>query len=210
MTEHTDNTNRFFRGQMEDEELIAFSRKHWVSQLPNMIPFAFFLILVALTVMLLNKIRLPSLTDPFFQMLVMILIVASGWLIHRFFLRMINYYNNIVIITSHRIVEIKKTLFLRDTKESLDLRKVQEVEFKQDGLIANLFKFGSLNIILGNSEIKTLTQLPNPDYFFRLLNKLKNDMFVRPQRSLSSNEPLPGSNAAPSHAGEIQYTRPSY
>lgn len=210
MNEHIDNTNRVFRGQMEDEEVIAFSRKHWVSQLPNIIPFVFFLTLVTLTIMLLNKFKLPNLNDPSFQMLVMILIVASGWLIHRFFLRVINYYNNIVIITSHRIVEIKKTLFLRDTKESLDLRKVQEVEFKQDGLIANLFKFGSLNIIMGNSEIKTLTQLPNPDYFFRLLNKLKNDMFVRPQRSLSSTDPLPQEAAAPSHAGEIQYTRPQY
>lgn len=210
MTEHADNTNKVFRGQMEDEELIAFARKHWVALLPDVIPFAFFLTLVTLTVMLLNKFKLPSMTDPFFQTLVMILLVASGWLIHRFFLKMINYYTNVVIITSHRIVEIRKTVFLRDTKESLDLRKVQEVEFKQDGLIANIFKFGNLNIILGNSEIKTLAQLPNPDFFFRLINKLKNDMFVRPQRSISTTDPLPQTAATPAHAGEIQYTRPQY
>jgi len=162
---------------------------------------------VTLTVLLLNKIKLPSLNEPFFQLLVIILFAAAGWLIHRFFLKMINYYTNVVIVTSHRIVEIRKTLFLRDTKESLDLRKVQEVEFKQDGLIANLFKFGNLNIILGNSEIKTLTQLPNPDYFFRLINKLKNDMFTRPQRSLNSTEPLPQASAAPSYAGENHSTR---
>lgn len=210
MKEQVGNTNRLFRGQMEDEEVVAFSRKHWVALLPNVISFGFFLILVSLTVFLLNKFTLPSISDPYFETLVLILLVAAGWLIHRFFLRMINYYTNMVIITTHRIVEIKKTVFLRDTKESLDLRKVQEVEFKQDGLIANVLKFGNLNIILGNSEIKTLTQLPNPDYFFRLLNKLKNDIFVRPQRSLSSNDTIPQSNPATLHAGEIQYTRPRY
>lgn len=208
MSDQPDNTNRFFRGQMEDEDVIAWSRKHWVSMLPDMIPFVLFLSLVTLTMLVINKIRLPSLTDPFFGMLIVTGIAAAVWIIHRFFLRMINYFTHTVIITNYRIVEIKKTLFLRDTKESFDLRKIQEVAFRQDGLLKNLLKFGELDITLGNSEIKTLSQLPNPDFHFRLLNKLKNDTFVRQQRSLNTTDATVQSSDIPSFHADQNLSRP--
>lgn len=188
MTEPVDNTNRFFRGQMPDEEVMAFSRKHWIAIIPEVIPFIFFFSFVVLTLLLLKQIKLPSLSDPFFQMLVMVSMIGAGWLIHRFFLRIFRYFLNIVIITNYRIVEIKKTLFVRDTKESFDLRKVQEVEFRQVGLIKNLLKVGELEISMGNSEVKNLSRLPNPDFHFRLINRLKNEMFMRQQRPLTAVE----------------------
>jgi len=141
--------------------------------------------------------------------LVIILIAAAGWLIHRFFLHTIRYFLNIVIITNYRVVEIKKTLFLRDTKESLDMRKIQNVEFKQVGLIGNFLKFGDIHITLGTSEIKTFSQLPNPDFHFRLLNRLKNDMFVRQQRSINQTDPLPMTNTVPLSLGDTNI-RPQY
>jgi hypothetical protein len=192
----TDNTNRFFRGQMADEEVMAFSRKHWIAIMPEVIPFAFFFSFVVLTLLLVNKFKLPSLSEPFFQMLVVVAMTGACWLIHRFFLRMFRYFFNVVIITNYRIVEIKKTLFIKDTKESLDMRKVQGVDFRQEGLIKNLLKVGELEISMGNSETKTLSQIPNPDFHFRLINKLKNDVFLRQQRPLDSFEKGPANGAA--------------
>jgi hypothetical protein len=188
MDDITDNTNRFFRGQMADEEVMAFSRKHWIAVMPEVIPFVFFFTFVILTILLINQFKLPSLNEPFFQMLVIVAMTGACWLIHRFFLRMFRYFFNVVIITNYRIVEIKKTLFIKDTKESLDMRKVQGVDFRQEGLIKNLLKVGELEISMGNSEVKTLSQIPNPDFHFRLINRLKNDMFTRQQRPLNLNE----------------------
>jgi|GEM_PF-3113427 len=188
MDDITDNTNRHFRGQMADEEVMAFSRKHWIAIMPEVIPFVLFISFIVLTLLLINKFSLPSLNEPFFQMLVVVAMTGACWLIHRFFLRMFKYYFNVVIITNHRIVEIKKTLFIRDTKESLDMRKVQGVDFRQEGLMKNLLKVGELEIAMGNSEVKTLSQIPNPDFHFRLINRLKNEMFMRQQRPLGLNE----------------------
>jgi len=188
MTETVDNTNKVFRGQMADEEVVAFSRKHWIAIMPEVIPFFFFFSFVILSLILIKQFKLPSLGEPYFQLLVMISMIGAGWLIHRFFLRVFKYFFNIVIITNYRIVEIKKTLFIHDTKESLDLRKVQGVDFRQVGLIKNLLKVGELEIAMGNSEVKTLPQLPNPDFFFRLINTLKNETFNRQQRPLDASD----------------------
>jgi hypothetical protein len=169
------NTDLHFRGQMEDEEIMAFSRKHWATLLPHIIPFIIFVCGASVALMLLEKITLPDIRDTLFQLLIIIAVVGSAYVIHRFFLHMINYFTSVIIITNLRIVEIRKTLFLRDTKESIDINKIQDVQFRQEGLIKNLLKFGDLVITLGNSELKTLTQMPNPDFHFRLLNRLKNE-----------------------------------
>jgi len=188
MIKAMDNTNKFFRGQMADEDVVTFTRKHWIALIPELIPFFLFCSFVILSLILIKQFKLPSLNEPYFQLLVMISMIGAGWLIHRFFLRVINYFLNIIIITNYRIVEIQKTLFIRDTKESLDLRKVQGVDFRQVGLIKNLLKFGELEISMGNAEVKTLPQLPNPDFFFRLINRLKNEAFNRQQRSLNASD----------------------
>ncbi len=193
------NKNRHFRGQMEDEEIMTFTRKHWAVLLPHVIPFVIFICGVSVGVLLLTTykdiITLPSLQDSLFQLLILIAIGGSAYVIHRFFLHLINYFSNVVIITNLRIVEIKKTLFLRDTKESLDIKKIQDVQFRQEGLIKNLLKFGDLLITLGNSEVKTILIIPNPDFHFRLLNSLKNEAFIRQQRAINQTEIFPQQNS---------------
>jgi hypothetical protein len=49
-------------------------------------------------------------------------------------------------------------------------------------------KLGTIYITLGNSELKTISQIPNPDFHFRLLNRLKNEVSSRQQRSLKKTE----------------------
>jgi hypothetical protein len=184
------NNNRYFRGQMEDEEVVVFSRKHWIVLLRDIVPFSLFVCCAVLIIYLLklNKITLPAIDDFYFDSLILLVIGGSGYIIHRFFIHLINYFNTLIIITDLRIVEIRKTIFLHHIIESLDIRKIQDVEFKQEGLIKNLLKLGTIYITLGNSELKTISQIPNPDFHFRLLNKLKNEVFSRPQRSLNNKK----------------------
>jgi hypothetical protein len=107
---------------------------------------------------------------------------------------MLKYFMSVTIITNYRIIEIKKTLFAQDSKEALDLRKIQDIQLEQHGLVKNIMKFGNLLISLGNSESKTIFLVPNADYFFRLINRLKNEVIVkkyddvlnRPQRSIGT------------------------
>jgi hypothetical protein len=180
------NYNLHFRGQMEDEEVMAFSRKHWAVLIPNVIPLVILFAGIFLLILTLNQFTLPRSTELLFQLLIFVAITGGGYVIHRFFLQMINFFSTVIIVTNLRVVEITKTLFVKDIKESIDIKKIQDVDFKLEGLIKNILKFGDLNITLGNSEVKTVTQLPNPDFHFRLINRLKNEFFTRTQRSVDT------------------------
>lgn len=174
-----DNSNLFFRGQMEDEEIINFTRKHWVTILPDLFPFLFFISIVLALALNLHRFNLPSIETGVLQLVIILALGMTAISIHRFFLRMINYFMGTVIITNYRLVEIKKTLFIQDSKESLDLRKIQDIQLQQSGFIRSVLKFGNLMITLGNSDTRTIYLIPNADYFFRLINKLKNEQIVK-------------------------------
>src|SRR3989338_6554381 len=145
-------TNLYFRGQMEGEELISFTRKHWLSLLADIVPYFLYLSVLIVFFAMSGQFKLPSLSEPFFQVLIILGLMTTGFLTHRFFLHMINHFLNVIIVTNFRIVEIRKTVFLRHIVESIDMKKIQDLQMTQDGLIKNLLKCGNIHIILGNTE----------------------------------------------------------
>jgi hypothetical protein len=175
---------------MADEEIIAMSRKHWISIIPDIVPFMLYVVVSAVVVGLLQNpnVTLPDFSDPYYQLAIAGYVILSGYTVHKFFLHLINYFTCIVLITNFRVIEMKKTLFIQDTKESIDIKQIQNMEFQQEGLVENLLKFGSLNISLGNAEVKTLTQISNPDFHYRLINRLINEPYVRDHRALKNME----------------------
>lgn len=183
----SDNNNCFFRGQNEGEKIVKFTRKHWVYTLPYIIifilAFVFFLILFINYAIHSNSISLPT-NEPIVQLLFIIAVIIILYGLHKFFVFMINYFMCVVIFTNQRIVVIKRHLFIADTKDSMDLSRIQDVQFEQNGLIKNILKFGSVHIIVGNAETKTLPLIPNPDHFFRLINRLRNELSSQTPQSL--------------------------
>jgi hypothetical protein len=164
---------------MDGEEVLSFARKHWVALLPDIMPYSLYLSVIIVFFAISSQFRLPSINQPFFQLLVFLALISTAYVTHRFFVHVINYFLNVIIVTNYRIVEIKKTLFIKDIKESIDMKKIQDIQFQQDGLVKNMLKFGELQIILGNSENKVISQVPNPDYFFRLLNQIKAEFIFK-------------------------------
>lgn len=179
-----------FRGQIPHEEVIAISRKHWVAILPEIVPFFLYLGISAVIFILLQNpaVTLPDINDPYYQIAIAGYVILSGYITHKFFLHLVNYFTFIVLVTNFRVIEMKKTIFVQDTKESIDIKQIQNVEFIQEGLVENLLKFGSVKISMGNTEIKTLTQVPNPDFHFRLINRLMNEAHARDHKSIKKNE----------------------
>lgn len=173
------NARGHFRGQMPDEEILSFARKHWVSLLPDIIPYALYISAIFVFLAIMSQFQLPSLGQSFFQLLVLLAFMITGFVTHRFFIHTINHFLTVMIVTNYRIVEINKTIILTDIKESIDMRKIQDIHYRQHGLFKNLLKFGELYIVMGNTENKIITQVPNPDFFFRLLNSIKAEYFFK-------------------------------
>lgn len=206
-----DNTNRHFKGQLDSEEVQCFYRKHWIVLSKDFIGFFAFLTVASITVFHFNKLHDFFAQDlAFMTLLAFALVGVFTIYIHKFFLRIIRYFLDIVIITNYRIVALDKSLYLRDSKDAIDLPKIQDVQKEQDGLFKKIFKFGELTLTLSSTATtKTLKFTPNPDYHFRKINRLKREYIrerlrSRHQKDLRSNAKTPVNNTENSVETEKQ------
>ncbi|MFC1656267.1 hypothetical protein ACFL3C_05330 [Patescibacteria group bacterium] len=172
-----DNTNRHFKGQLATEKVQCFCRKHWIVLLKDFIGFFIFLSLITVTAIYFKGIFNFLSQDSFFSTLLAFGIFAVFTVyLHRFFLRMIRYFLEIMIVTNYRIVLLEKSLYLKDSKDAVDLPKIQDIRKEQHGIIKSVLRFGTLVITLSStSTTKVIPFVPNPDYHFRKINSLKRD-----------------------------------
>lgn len=177
MNAGTDNTNRHFKGQHRSEVVSCFCRKHWIVLIKD---FAGFIVLLSL--LILTGIYFKGIYNFFSQdsiLLNIAAIIVAGvftFFLHKFFLRIIRYFLEIVIITNFRVVVLYKSLYLKDSKDATDLPKVQDIQKRQNGILRNFLKYGDLELTLSSSSTtKVLHNIPNPDYHFRKMNQLKSE-----------------------------------
>ncbi len=177
-----------FRGQMYNEEIIEFFRRHWLVILPQLIPFTLYITGLIVFAFYISRFRLPSLVEPFFQFLVLLGVIGTALFIHRFFLKMIEYFLKIVIITNYRLVDVNKTLFIHDDKHSIVMKRMQDIQKQQKGIIKSLLKVGELIIIISFADPRPIRNVPHPDYHFRLLNQIRTQIFDRAHRPLTAED----------------------
>jgi hypothetical protein len=173
-----------FRGQMQNEEVIEFIRRHWMVLLPAVIPFILYMTALIVFVAYSSQFTLPSLEEPFFQFLVILATIGTTLMVHRFFLKLIEHFMKIVIISSFRVVEINKTLFLHDDKQSTVLKRMQDIQKQQKGIVKSILGVGDIVIIISFADPKVIDNIPNPNYYFRLLNQLRSHIFERQHKQV--------------------------
>jgi hypothetical protein len=180
-----------FKGQLEEEELECFYRHHWIILMAPLMLYGVFLVFFTLFLIFMEGNPIVDKNAAIFEILLIMGFLFSTYYVHRFFIHIYNYFLDVVIITNYRIVDLNKTIILRDTKEVIDLAKIQDVLKKQDGLIRNILSYGKLTITLSSSSvIKTLHFVPNPDFHFRVINRKKRDYIQHKQYQRRRNAGL--------------------
>ena len=61
-----------------------------------------------------------------------------AYIVHRIFLDIFHFYLHTVIITNYRIVEVDRSVLFKDSKTSIDLTNVQDIQKRQSGLMETL------------------------------------------------------------------------
>lgn len=175
VTAAMDNTNKHFKGQQKDEVVLCFTRKHWVVLLGNIAVFLTAVCAIAGFFVFIPKDFLKALfTSATYRTLAFVAICILTYYLHRFFLRFFNYYLKTFIITNSRLLKLNQTIYLRNIRDSIDLNQIQDIEIHQEGLIRTLFNYGDLIITLSAStEAKRIRFVPNPEYFFKKINKTR-------------------------------------
>ncbi|MCD6109781.1 hypothetical protein J7J83_03425 [bacterium] len=184
MNEHG-NRNKHFKGQLDSEIIECFYRKHWIVLAKITIEFILFIAVLIFTGIHFDGLYSFFSKNSFFVAFLALSIVSLFTIfIHKFFLRLVRYYLDITVFTNYRIVDVDKSLYLRNSKNAIDLSKIQDIQKSQYGIVKKLLNFGELIITLSSvSTTKVLTFVPNPDYHFRKINRLKRKIEARKENT---------------------------
>jgi hypothetical protein len=189
-----------FKGQFDDEVVLAFFRKHWVTIFPRIIAIGFLTFLVGLGLwyaVLLG--RQPG----FLVALVVTAHMVATYLIHRQFLALFHYFLQTVMITNYRIVNVDRSVFFRDSKDSIDLANVQDIRKQQNGILENVLNYGTLTIVLSGTHASVnISMVPRPGYQFKKINKVKQTAWLRRRGVVPAEEVVRAAEAAREQGGQ--------
>ncbi len=171
---HSDNKDKYFKGQQKNEHFICFFRHHWVDLLREFLYFSLFMGVIFFTIAEIEPIK-----DIMRGNRELKLLFITGWMIatvylHHFFIKFLNWFVNIGIITDVRIIDHQKSLYFRDTLDVIDMVQIQNIEKIEQGIWPDLLKYGDIKIYLtASNTVKIFHRVPNAKFHFRCINRQK-------------------------------------
>ncbi|MDP3957312.1 MAG: PH domain-containing protein [bacterium] len=181
----THGFNRYhFQGQREDEEIFYVIHRHWFNILTHFLTILLFLFLLIASFLFLPFFfpEIAATESVRFFVFIESTFFIFLWLFG--FLTWIDYYFDVWVITSERIVNIEqKGLFVRQVSE-LAFSRVQDVTTTVEGIIPTVLNFGDVHIqTAGEEERFVFRQVPDP-------YKVK-DTIMRLSKSSANNSARP-------------------
>ncbi len=154
----------FFPGQRENEKVVLFIRKHWISFIPVLLLITMMIILPIFAYFAITK-TLSIELSPF--VLKEVILGYSGYvlLVITFYLvGWIDYYFDVLIVTNERLVNIEQNgLFNRHISE-LDLLRIQNVSSNIKGIVPTIFNYGSMIVQTAGEHSLEETHIESSDF----------------------------------------------
>ena len=170
-------THYHFDGQKNGEEILMVIHRHWFNILTHF-SIIFFMILFLFGSYFLTAFFFDEFSEQLLLNLTAFmrsLFFTFLWLL--FFAIWIDYYFDVWIVTSERIINIEqKGLFTRVVSE-LELEKIQDVTTDVRGVIPTFLNYGHLLIqTAGERERFIFRNVPDPYKIKDMIMKLQNEL----------------------------------
>lgn len=95
---------------------------------------------------------------------------------------------NFCVLTDKRVIDFKSGGFFDEEVLEVNLYEVQNILYFKKGLLAKVFNFGDLSLENNQrQELLRLNKISNPEKIFRLVNRLKNDFWLK-EKDLDTDE----------------------
>lgn len=176
-----DHTFLGIKDMRQDEKIVAVVRHHW---------FVFFRTVIGLLLLFFI---------PFLVMPIVLAYVAQGgtsiptglgfffaafwslFLWHLLFARWTDYYFDIWVVTSERIVDIdQKGFFKRNVATLVNYDRVEDVQFELNGIFGNILNFGHVQVQTAAAEREfIMEEVANPQKLERLIHQAVSDNEAR-------------------------------
>jgi hypothetical protein len=171
-----------FTGQLKYEHYQFFFRHHWVKFLH---PFFLMLpVFLLIFIILLGLGRLALMVNLMFIRVfyVIFAIIVIIIFLTIFFLQVMNFYFDLVIVTDCRILIARKTVFLKNNSDAIDLTKIQDIAVEAHGILRNYLRYGKLVITLSTSAPPvTINYVPDPHFYLEWTNRVKREHILQRQ-----------------------------
>ncbi|HPQ79734.1 MAG TPA: PH domain-containing protein [Candidatus Dojkabacteria bacterium] len=132
--------NTSFLGKEDDESVVLILRKHWQFFLPTILECILLLLLPFILSAIIPDLSQNGLFT--FALFLAFLLISSTLLIYQY----VRWFYGVNIITDQRVIDMDfETLFFQKTTEAR-LERIEDITFKQVGVISSLFDIGSIYI----------------------------------------------------------------
>jgi hypothetical protein len=170
-----DESIKHFMGQQTDEKIVYCFNQHWITIIWRIIRLfivtVFFISLVFLVYILFMS---DNLTRDVARWLAVIFIFTYVYYFHSRIAYIFDAIMKLYIVSNRRLVCIDKSLFFKDNKEILDLKKIQDISSSKAGFWSNVLGYGNIEITLSStSKIKIINFVPSPDEIVEIIDRTK-------------------------------------
>lgn len=177
----------YFPGQKENEEIVLFIRRHWITFVPTLLITLMIIVVPVVVMTLIIRGFHVELSSVIYNYIILALSAFILFVLTFLIISWISYYFDVLIVTDERLVNIEQDGLFNRHISQLDLLRVQNVSTSVKGMFATFFNYGILDVQTAGDNSKkkenlsdfTMEAMPNPqkiaetilDYNQRLIKK---------------------------------------
>ena len=141
------NRDKYFKGQQSNEILICFFRKHWITLAKEFLYFFIFMFIIFFTLKYIDTIQEVMRGNRELKLFFLTGFLIATFYVHRFFVKMLNYFVYIGLITNLRVIDHQKSLFFNDSPSNQSIINIKNHRLTWCNSDLRLFKFTEKFII---------------------------------------------------------------
>lgn len=160
-----------------DEQVVIFTRRHWFA-LFTKYAFMFLLSLVPVAAYLMTKNVFTDFDSTDLGRAAVIVTASAYYLFIwvTVFTIFIDYYLDIWIVTTHRIIDIEQKGLFNQQMSEQSLEMVQDVQSKVKGIFPTVLDYGEVLVqTAGARNLFNFKQVPRPGIIARTITKLADE-----------------------------------
>lgn len=161
-----------FKNQDEDEQILLFIRKHFITNLPWIIIGSILIILplIAGPLSLIFKISSPFISIKLILFLTLFYYLFTTSFI---FIKFITWYFNVSLVTTKRVIDIDFSDIIYKNLASTTLGLVQDVSYTQTGVFRTFFQYGDVLVqTAGENTQFDFDAVPQPENVVHIIGGL--------------------------------------
>lgn len=161
-----------FADKLEEEELLLFLRKHFVTNVPWIIKAIILALIpfVIITITSLGFINIDFLPANYTVMIFLFYyFLVSGYI----FVNYLTWFYNISLVTTQRIIDIDFSSIVFENVAATKLTQVEDVSYSQIGVVRSIFDYGDVLIqTAGTKDEFEFLAVPHPEKVISTINNL--------------------------------------